>query len=67
MPRIATANKTFVPELVHQNTRFAISFPNRDMSKLTVKVRRIDLIERAPLGNDFQIFISENLPVLQVV
>ena len=67
MPRIATPEKSFILELVHQNAWFAISFARRDMSKLTIKVRHIDLEERAPLCNDFEIFISENTPVLQVI
>ena len=67
MPGVPTPEERFVLKFAHQNARFAISFPNRDMSKLTVKVRHVDLVERAPLGNHFEIFISENPPVFQVV
>ena len=67
MPRIATPKKSFILELVHQNAWFAISFAHRDMSKLTIQVRHIQFKVSAPLGNDFEIFISEDPPVLQVV
>ena len=38
IPWITAAEKSFVLELVHQNARFAITFPNRDMGKLMIKV-----------------------------
>ena len=65
IPRIATPEKSFILELVHQNAWFAISFAHRDMSKLTIKVRHIQFKEGASLGNELKISVSQNPPIVQ--